>query len=229
MHEKHRERLRKKLLTNSEILEEHELLELLLFYALPRKNTNDIAHNLISTFGSVREVLTADAKLLMHIEGVGEHTAVYLSTMGTVLEKCIKKNDFPEIFSFEQIRQPLINMFLGLKDEVFVAFFLDSRQRIIGKHIICDHSPYKVEIDLSAFSKQLLAHKTTFVVIAHNHLSNVCTPTENDDVATEKLCMICKLYGVNLVDHLIATDDDVYSYYYENRIDDIKKRVNSTI
>lgn len=229
MHEMHRERMRKKLNDSGESLENHELLELLLYYALPRVNTNDVAHELIATFGSIGGVFEADTQMLVQVKGVGEKTAVFLKTIGLIMKRCGKSVELPKIFSFEQIREPIKKMFSHLKDEVFVAFFLDLKQRIIGKKIICDHSPYKVSIDLTEFSKQVISLKPTFVVIAHNHLSGNSEPTESDDKATEKLCMLLKLHNVNLVDHLVVTSDDVYSYYYNDRIDEIKRIVDSKI
>lgn len=229
MHENHRERLRLKLLQNADLLEEHELLEILFFYAIPRKNTNPIAHKLIDHFGNLENVLNAEASQLMTIEGVGESVASYLKTLGAVLVRSFAKDDLPEIFSYDQIKKPIIKLFERCKSEVFVAFFLDKKQKIIGKKVISDHKLSSVEIDIAELTKQVLALKPAYVVISHNHLSGICTPTPNDDIATEKIMLMLKLYNVSLVDHLIVTSNQVFSYYYENRIDDIRNKVDSLI
>ncbi|MGN0818898.1 MAG: RadC family protein [Christensenellaceae bacterium] len=223
MHEKHRQRLREKLVSNGDLLADHELLELLLFYAIPRVNTNDIAHDLINTFGSLEKVLKANAKELASVRGVGEKTAVFLNTVGIIFQRIKPKTEeISEFFSYADIKEPIIKMFKGLKDEVFVALLLDNKNKIIAKYVICDHSPYKVDINISEFSKQIITHKPSYVVLAHNHLSGICTPTPADDKATEKLGFVLRFYNVDLVDHLIVADNKVYSYYYENRMDKIK-------
>ncbi len=229
MHEKHRERLRAKLFANSEILEEHELLEILLFYAIPRKNTNHIAHQLIDSFGSIDKVLNTDSNLLSEIDGIGKSTACYLNTLGQVFNKYYAKDNFPTIFSFEQIREPIKKLFENQKNESFIAFFLDKNQKIIGKKIVCDHVINNVEIDLTELAKQVIALKPHYVVMAHNHLSGMCYPTQNDDNTTEKIMLMLKLHNTILADHLIVTNSDVYSYYYENRIDDIREKVDKLI
>lgn len=225
MHEKHRQRLREKLVSNGDLLADHELLELLLFYALPRVNTNDIAHDLIITFGSLEKVFKANVNELASVKGVGEKTAVFLSTVGNIYQRVKPQIDqIPRIFSYEEIKEPIINMFKSLKEEVFVALLVDDKNRIIAKYVICDHSPYKVDINIHEFSQQIITHKPAYVVLAHNHLSGICKPTMADDKATEKLFFMLRFYNVDLVDHLIVTEDKVYSYYYENRLDKIKKQ-----
>ena len=87
MHEGHRERLREKLISSPNTLNPREVLEILLFYAIPRKNTNEIAHQLLDMFdGSLRNVLQADMELLKSVKGVGENTAYFLKTMSKILD-----------------------------------------------------------------------------------------------------------------------------------------------
>ena len=229
MHEKHRERMRKKLMENASLLEEHEILEVLLFYAIPRVNTNPIAHDLLSQFGSIEKILSTDPRMLMQVKGVGESAALFLSTLGHVYDRFLKNDGFPEKFSFEAIQMPIYKYFQKFDNEVFVAFFLDSQQRIIGKKIICDHSKQSVEIDLTEFSKHVVSLSPSFVVLCHNHLSGICLPTFEDDLATEKLCLILKLYNANLIDHIIVSGNELYSYFYHNRIEKIKEKVDQKI
>lgn len=233
MHEKHRERMRDKVAENIDSLHEHEILEVLLFYALPRVNTNPIAHELITAFGSINNVLSKDVKELTQIKGVGYSTAVYLNTLGCVFNKYYDKDKKlgkdETVYTYQNIGELAYKSFIGIDEEIFIAFFLDSKQRLIGKKIINDHKKNLVEIDLGEFSKQVVSTNPKFVVIAHNHLSGICSPTFEDDIATEKLCLVLGLYGVNLVDHIIVSGNETFSYYYTNRLDDIKKKVSQKL
>lgn len=226
MHEHHRDRLRDKVFVNVNSLNEYEMLELILFNAMPRKNTNDIAHRLIDEFGSTYAVLNASVEELMRIEGVGKTISSYLVTLGVVLKKCQdEESKFPTVFSFNDIRQPLIDAFRSYTEEVFMAFFLTKRNKIFARKTIYGNSQVKVDIDLTDLSKQVLLAKPAAVVIAHNHLNDCCYPSEDDDKATEKICMVLSLAGVPLLDHIIVSGENTYSYYYDKRLDKIRNIV----
>ena len=206
------------------------MLELILFNAMPRKNTNDIAHRLIDEFGSTYAVLNATTEQLMRVKGVGKTISCFLVTLGVVLQKCKSEEDkFPAIFSFNDVRQPLIDAFKKYDEEVFMAFFLDKRNKIFERKTIYGKSKVKVDIDLTDLSKQVLLAKPTAMVIAHNHLNGSCRPSDDDDKATEKIAMILSLAGVPLLDHLIVSGENVYSYYYDKRLEKIREIVQSKL
>ncbi len=230
MHEHHRDRLRSKAIKDVKTLSTYEQLELLLFSVVPRKNTNEIAHRLIDEFGSVQRVLQASPDMLENIEGVGPKTAAFLVTLGQVYNEFVKDEiEFPKFFNFAEIRKPLIKLFEPYSEEVFVTFFLDSRQKIISKKTVFGNSAKSVEVDLNDFSKQVVLNKAKFVVIAHNHLGASPEPSVQDDNTTEKICVILSLMGVPLIDHIIVAGEKVYSYYYDNRLEDIKNKARKTL
>ena len=229
MHEHHRDRLRDKYTAAPESLNEYEIMELLLFYAIPRKNTNEIAHRLIDTYGSVEGVLQASPLQLVDIEGVGKNTANFLSCIGFVTSRDNSKGAFPKIFEYNNVRKPLIDAFAGFTEEVFMTFFLDKKRSIIARKTVYGKDPYKVDLDLKDFSKQIVLIKPTYVAIAHNHFSGHYRPSPDDDKATERICMICALNGAALIDHLIVAGDKVYSYYYDKRLDIIRKKVEDKL
>ncbi len=227
MHEHHRDRLRDKVFVNVEALNEYEKLELILFNAMPRKNTNDIAHRLIDEFGSTYNVLNSTIEQLMRIKGVGKIISSYLVTLGTVLKQCRPGDDnFPPIFSFNDVKEPLINAFKAFNEEAFMVFFLDKNNKIFERKTIHGNSKVKVDIDLTELSKQVLMSKPAALIVAHNHLNGVCFPSDDDDNATEKIIMVLMLAGVPLLDHIIVSGNDVYSYYYEGRLDKIRNVVD---
>ena len=136
MHEGHRERLISKLIGGNTLLSDHEILEILLFYTIPRKNVNDLAHRLINSFGSLQGCFSADYHSLLSIEGVGHKTATFIVTLGEIQARVEKNNnELPTIFSFDSCKQMLINSFRGATEEKFAALFLDKQGKIIFRKI----------------------------------------------------------------------------------------------
>ena len=226
MHEDHRKRLRAKLALDENAINEYEALELLLFTALPRVNTNGIAHRLINEFGSIEGVLSAPIESLKQIEGIGEAAAAFLATIGLITRKYATPCDtIPLDFDFQSARQPLIDEFSRFKQEVFLILFLNRRQKIVAKRFITGHKANKVDIDLNEFTSMIVAQKPAFVVFVHNHLSGNVHPSRADDRATEKMYMVLALNNVELLDHIIVSKNSAYSYYYsDDRLNLIKQR-----
>ena len=90
MHKNHRERLRKKFLVNPDLLEDHEILELLLTFCIPRKNTNGIAHELLNKFRSISNILNANENELKNVNGIGENSALFLNLLKTIFRLYIE-------------------------------------------------------------------------------------------------------------------------------------------
>lgn len=226
MHEKHRERMRKKLLNDPEALEDHEILEILLFYALPRVNTNEIAHELITEFGSLGRVLNASPQALEHVKGVGESAAAFLGALGEAFRRVSRENNpLPYFKTYAEMKGPLIKMFRAIRDEAFVVFYLDAKTRVLGKKIFTDHTTHSVDINFTEIVKGIIDYSPKFVAVAHNHLSGNPEPTCDDDDATEQLFSLMAIHGVNLIDHLIVTSDAVYSYHHEHRMDKYRNQI----
>lgn len=230
MHEGHRERLIAKLISNENILSPHEVLEILLFYAIPRKNVNELAHKLLDTFGTIEGCLTADYDSLIAIDGIGHKTATFFTTLNKLISIIAEeKNKMPAIFSFDGCKQMLINSFRGATEEKFVAFFLDKRGTILVRKIFSSHSANMVNFDLTDLLKGSLSKKPHSAVICHNHLSGNAKPSYCDDIATEKIMLTLKLSNVILYDHIIIAGENTFSYRSANRLDAIESKVNKII
>ena len=136
MHEGHRERLISKLIEGSTILSDHEILEILLFYTIPRKNTNEQAHLLLDNFGSLKGCFNADYSALVAIQGIGHKTASFIVTLGEIFRRMEEdKHQLPTIFSYDACKQILIDSFKHLNEEKFVALFLNKSGEIILRKI----------------------------------------------------------------------------------------------
>ena len=227
LHDGHRKRLREKFKTGKESFKEHELLELLLSYSLPRIDTNALAHSLINEFGSLKGVLEADIELLSSVKGVGENSACFLSLINyltkTLAKKEINKTKFSNI---ADCKTSLPILFSGYDHEVFFIIYLNKNNEVINTSLIDSKSKTSVLIDFTEITKGILINKPNSVVIAHNHFSKYPKPSDADDVATERLYTLLKLYKVNFYDHIIVSGNEIYSYFYDNRLQKIKEKVD---
>ena len=229
-HEGHRTRLRQKFKNGKETFKEHELLELLLSFSIPRRDTNELAHELINKFGSLKGVLNTDADLLSTILGVGENSACFLTLIGYI---CKYVNSQPlqrkEFSNISEAKDNLIELFKNYTHEVFYILYLDKHNKILGTTLLDSNSKNSVLINFEELTKGLLIYKPDSIIVAHNHFAKYPKPSNDDDIATEKIYTLLKLYKVNFFDHLIVSGNEIYSYFYDNRLQKLKETLNSDL
>lgn len=229
LHSGHRERMMERFLCAPESLADHEILELLLYYALPRVDTNPIAHRLLRTFGSLKGVFNATPQQLASIDGLGERSAIFVAVLGQLGKRMqISTDPLLEIskFSFNENKHNLKAFFSGLKEEVFIAILLDAKQHFINYVKFSNYNHTSVTAEIPELAHALALNRPAFVVVSHNHPSGIVLPSKEDDVATAKINAICYVAGAKLLDHIICTDNDVYSYHYANTLNQIKDEYN---
>ena len=229
LHENHRQRLKDRFLKNPNSLNKHEILELLLFYAIPRKNVNPLAHKLLDKFGSVSAVLSADASQLSSVDGVGDNTATYISLLGKIMDITSEEElekDF-KLYNLESVKKYLFKFFAGYDKEVFFAFFLSKTNKVIAKVSYTSDKVNEINFLLSEFSRSFASINPHAVVVAHNHPSGNPSPSDKDDSSTEKMYLMFSLSGIKLYDHVIVANNKLYSYNSDGRLEKIAKSVNS--
>ena len=215
MHEGHRQRLRNRFLEEGlEGFEEHEILELMLFYALPRIDTNMIAHRLIDTFGSLSGVLEAEAKDLEAVPGIGAGAAAYL---------CM----FPDLFrAYHRSRlgkRPLIRsikdacefaeaLLFGKSFEQFYVIWLNTQGRVIHYERLSEGSLSESPVYLNKLAAAALRHRAAKGLIAHNHPGGSVTPSKEDIHTTQRILQALKILDIELVDHIIVAGGTSFSF-----------------
>ena len=221
LHAGHRQRMYEKL-EKGDLLAPHELLETMLFSFLPRVNTNEIAHRLISAFGSLPKALAADPKRLMSVKGIGAETARGLNVIHRTLELYLKEGEketaYPNVFSGDAFPLFLLNEYKDLNQEVFDFYCLDKQKRIIFRERYASQDCTKAKIKTWQFVDLLRTHSPVGVIAVHNHPSGSCLPSGSDDSTTERLRAICALAGAVLCDHYICAREGFYSYYASHRL-----------
>ena len=153
--------MRGRFVASPDSLSKHELLELLLFYAVPRVNVNPLAHRLLNKYGSLSAVLRAPVEDLKKEEGIGENTAVYLSAMGRLLDVCADEQIVSQkLYSFSAVKDHVLRYYRFYTDEVFTLFLLDAKNRIIGKELFTQNDASAVELPFADFVRSLVVEKS---------------------------------------------------------------------
>ena len=217
-----------KLLSGADNMLDHELLEVLLFSVIPRKDTNPLAHKILRTFGTIDKVFKATPAELMSVEGVGEKTAIFLAVVGKIFNLTIQNNSSAStaMFSFANNKNDIIKDFSGLYEEKFILYLLDGHFRRITAISFESNSMYEVKGNIPEIANAFAINKPTYAIMAHNHPSGSLLPSKSDDEATAKMNLLCALHGIGLVDHIIVTKNDAVSYFLLGKLSEIKEQCN---
>ena len=236
IHVGHRERMRSKILNNHvDNLLDHELLEVLLYYALPRRNTNDIAHTLIRAFGSLPRVFDADAEKLMHISNISERTVALIKTFSELFKRYSQFLHIPKVrvSSTSSLRNYFEQFMTNAPEEDFCIAYIDESMDLFA----CDHfsigSTSMVETKMREIYENVLRKNPIRVALSHNHPYTSCAPSREDIISTVKIKIFLKLLNVDLMDHIIfGTDgycsirdtvDDIYQSWLNSYNDIVRK------
>ncbi len=227
IHAGHRERAIEGFLKNTDGLNDHQVLEILLFFAIPRKDTNPLAHKLIKFFGDLNGVFSATQTQLMSVDGVGKKVAAFIVAISEIFKRMENKKEKQISFSNpQQTKEYLFGIFEGLSHEKFMMLFLDARFKLLAKVEFTDNQRDKVSAEIPEVVSAINIYKPTYAIMAHNHTSGSALPSNEDHFATKKLNLICELHDVNLIDHIIISFNNSFSYKGENLIDNIKRQCN---
>ena len=213
-HDGHRQRVRQRFLrAGLEDFHEITILELILFFAIPRSDTNPIAHRLLDRFGSLAGVLDAPVEELVKIEGVGENAAILLTLFPQVSRKyCIEKSSPGQILSStDQCGAYLVPYFLGEKDEVVYLLCLDAKCKALDCRMLFRGGVNSAGVSVRKIVEAALACNATSVILAHNHTSGIALPSAEDEATTRTLRRALDAVGILLADHIIVADDDFVS------------------
>lgn len=214
IHDGHRERMKKRLLEQGlDTFDDHNVLELLLFYSMPRKDTNPLAHELMENFGSLEAVFEAPVEELNKINGIGANTVALLKIIPEVSRRyAIDKNRFDDILdSSKKVGEYLSARYMYERDEVVYVLCLDSKCKVICCKELFRGVANSTEISVRKIAELALSKNATSVIISHNHTSGIALPSIEDEIATKRIKIALSSMGITLMDHIIVADDDFIS------------------
>lgn len=213
-HSGHRQRMRERYLKQGlQGFAPHEILELLLFYAIPQKNVNPLAHQLINRFGSLHGVLNASAQQLMQVEGIGEYAATFLTLVQGAAKQALrtKETDRAKLSTRQAAVDYCIRLLHGEKRELFYAICLNGKMETIGDVLIAKGSLSDVPAYPRIVMDAVLTHNAHAVLLCHNHPSGSAAPSPQDLDATRTLLHLLSEIEVVLIDHIIVSDQNAVS------------------
>lgn len=214
IHTGHRDRVKQEFLARgTEGWPDHRVLELLLFYTLPRGDVNPLAHRLIERFGSLAGVLDASVEELMKVPGVGEHTAILLHLMTEIGARYIKvRSDMNGIIHSASDAEPILRpYFYGARNEMVYILCVDGKRKLLGVRKVAEGSIQSAEIGMRRVAEEALGLRAAGLYLAHNHVSNLALPSDPDWMSMDILRATMSGIGIEVYDHLIFVDDDVVS------------------
>ena len=213
LHDGHRQRLIQRFLEEDlDNFEPHNVLELLLFYAIPRKDTNELAHVLIDTFGSLKGVFDAPYEELIKVTGIGPNTAALLKLVPS-LTRTYYSSDARRIIldTSEKSGEYFLPYYIGQTEEVVRLACLDAGGKVISNQILHRGSANAAEVNIRKIVNIALRNNAMGVILAHNHPGGLPLPSEEDVATTKSIREALMPMGILLMDHIIVAGQDYVS------------------
>lgn len=214
-HQGHRERMRQRVQTQGiENMPQHEVLEFLLYPFIPMKDTNPIAHELIDRFGSLQKVFDASPISLSSVKNMTDVAALYLSSLPKLfkLYNIQKFGDSIELHSPSNTANYFSALFAGNDKESIYIVILDAKYQLVDTINVGDGDLNSCKMRIKDFILNTACTSNKNVIIAHNHPSGDARPSQQDNAFTDWILSLTELVGVNLLDHIIVTKKQYYSY-----------------
>lgn len=221
VHDGHRDRLKQRFVTEGlDNFTEIQVLELLLFYCIPRRDTNELAHRLLDRFGSLSQVLDTKAEDLEQTDGIGHNAATFLSLIPAVgryysvnrAKRCTFLQNTTECGHY------LLPFFDNRVNEAVYLLCLDAKRKVLCCQLVGEGSVNSAGVPIRRVVEMALAANATMVVLAHNHPSGLAMPSYEDVATTKRIAAALDAVEIVLADHVVVADGDfvsmVQSGYY---------------
>ena len=219
MHEHHRKRMKERFLREGiENFEPHNVLELLLFYSIPQKDTNEIAHKLIERFGSLSAVFDAPFSELVKVDGIKEHSATLIKLIPELSQRYFSEsssiigNFLPTV---DDVGKYFTMKYIGVTNEIVYLLLLDNKYKIIDCVKMFEGSVNSSAITMRKLIEAAISANASYAVLAHNHPGGLAIPSTDDIFTTKETQRAFELIGVNFLAHILVAGNtyvDVLRY-----------------
>lgn len=233
-HEGHRLKLKNRFLKQGlDGFEDHNILELVLFFAIPRRDTNVIAHNLLNKFGSFSRVFEASVADLCSIEGIGEHAAHLIKTYPAVAKRYYQDRFKEEkrLPMYHQMGQDLVLQFAGVNHEQLLVLFYDNSLGFRGQVVLHEGDINSVGFSMRKVCDAALQHNASYMIMAHNHPHGLPIASSDDLNTTSRVNDFMSQMSVILIDHFIIGEgrfSSVQKEVYYSVAELIKEKIEIT-
>ena len=220
LHTGHRERVLKEFLDRGfdEKTPPHKVLEFLLFYCVPRADTNPLAHELIDKYGSLSGVLNAPIEELADFKGLTLRGAALLKAIVPVSRiYTYEESVSPGMFtSLDDVGEFLHKKLSGYTKECACVLFMNASGKYKGFEMLSEGDIDSVGISMRTLLKMCLDKGATVIALAHNHPSGLAIPSASDAAVSERIAKTFAGVGIRLIDHIISVSDDYVSMAQSN-------------
>lgn len=213
VHEGHRQRLKNRFLESGfNTFETHNILELLLFYSIPRKDTNEIAHDLLNHFGSLRGVFDATVEELINVKGITENSAVLIKMFPSIArEYLVDKHSNNKVFdTAEKVGAYFLDKFFGETKELVYAMLLTNSFELITVAPVARGNVSSVQIQPRAIADLVVKYNASMVILAHNHPNGNVYPSMDDIETTSLLLNAFEPMEITILEHFVISRDEYY-------------------
>lgn len=214
IHDGHRQRLKERFVKEGlDNFQQNQVLELLLFYCIPRRDTNEIAHNLLKRFGSLSGVVEATVDELKKVPGMGENAAVFLSLLNAFSRyyQVNRVSDAVILPTIEKCGEYLTPLFTGRRNETVFLLCLDAKCKVICCREVGEGGVNTASVPIRRIVEIALGVNASSVVLAHNHPNGLALPSADDIHTTKRLAQALQTVNIELIDHVIVADEDYVS------------------
>lgn len=229
VHEGHRQRLKNRFLESGfDSFETHNILEMLLFYSVPRKDTNDMGHELLNKFGSLKGVFDAPVEELIKVKGVTENSAVLIKMIPAIArEYLVAKHLDSKVFdTAEKVASYFLDKYFGETKELVYAMLLNSNFELIDVVPVSSGTSTSVQVHPRPIADLVVKHNASMVILAHNHPNgNVC-PSMDDIQTTTNLLNVFEPLDIALLEHFVIAGDEYYPIIHMTNSLKVKNKGN---
>ena len=218
IHRGHRQRLRARFLREDiDHFDEHTIIELLLFFGIPYKDTNAIAHALLDRFGSVSGVLDARYEQLLTVDGVGENAATLIKLIPSLARVYLSQKDdvTGAMDNVEKLGRMLVSRYRGVNVETVYLLLLDNAYRMISMEKVHEGSVNSAQISMRRLAELALVNNAAMVVLAHNHPSGLPIPSSEDIHTTASLSLMFDQIGAPMLEHIVVAGEGYTPIIYD--------------
>lgn len=217
LHANHRSRVRARFIKEGSLdsFEQHQVLELLLFYAVPRRDTNELAHKLLNEYGSLYTLMNSKPEDIVKRCKVSENTAVLISMIPDLARRFLNsawEGERPTLNNYSSVARYFESLLVGKVNESFYMLCLDLNKKLKKAIKISDGTTNSAPIYIEKVVSDALLHNSNFVIIGHNHPNGVPKPSSSDIMVTDRIVSAFEPLGIKVLDHIIICSNGNYSF-----------------
>ncbi|MBO4569993.1 MAG: hypothetical protein J5689_02110 [Clostridia bacterium] len=231
LHSNHRQRMKNKFKKfGLDAFSDHEVLEFLLYFSIPRIDVNPIAHRLLDRFGSLSNVLDADISALKEVDGIGDNSAILVNLFASLKTRYnLDKKKVLPINSSSAAKNYCRSLYPDFNEEYFFVICLNGKNKVITSKLIKSGNLNRIDINIRDISEFAIKNNCGRIIISHCHTTTNCLPSDEDLTFTRTIICSCMLNDIDVVDHIIVSPEGESSFAELNLINSIKLSAYKTL